>query len=69
VLPYTDTNYGNILSIWDRLFGTFAKMRNEEIVYGVDTYPDASENAKIGKLLKIPFNTYKAPTEAKLKEN
>ncbi|MEL6918684.1 MAG: sterol desaturase family protein, partial [Bacteroidota bacterium] len=32
VLPYTDTNYGNILSIWDRLFGTFANMRNEEIV-------------------------------------
>jgi len=23
VLPYTDSNYGNIFSVWDRLFGTF----------------------------------------------
>src|SRR5690606_2336888 len=22
-LPYTDSNYGNIFSIWDRLFGTY----------------------------------------------
>ena len=26
VLPYTDSNYGNIFSIWDRLFGTFMTM-------------------------------------------
>tara|TARA_B100001146_G_scaffold222580_1_gene235262 strand:+ start:1209 stop:1925 length:717 start_codon:yes stop_codon:yes gene_type:complete len=24
-LPYTDSNYGNIFSIWDRLFGTYRK--------------------------------------------
>ena len=24
-LPYTDSNYGNIFSIWDRLFGTLRK--------------------------------------------
>ncbi|MFD0860718.1 sterol desaturase family protein [Sungkyunkwania multivorans] len=64
LLPYTDTNYGNIFSIWDRLFGTFAKMRNEDIVYGVDSYPDINDNSNIGKLLKLPFQGYRPPTNA-----
>lgn len=68
VLPYTDTNYGNIFSIWDRLFGTFAKMRNEDLVYGVDTYPDVDSNAKVDKLLKLPFEGYRAPEGAKFEK-
>ncbi|EDP97856.1 sterol desaturase family protein [Kordia algicida OT-1] len=62
VLPYTDTNYGNIFSIWDRIFQTFATKDPETLVYGVDTYPDASENANLKSLLKIPFNKYRPPT-------
>ena len=58
-LPYTDTNYGNIFSIWDRLFGTFSKMKNEDISYGIDTYPDVTSNSKIGKLLRLPFGEYR----------
>jgi len=60
-LPYTDSNYGNIFSIWDRLFGTFMKLPNNQIVYGVDTYPSKKENSDIGALLKLPFNKYKSP--------
>lgn len=66
-LPYTDTNYGNIFSIWDRLLGSFSKMKNEEIVYGIDTYPDVDSNSKIGKLLKLPFGKYRATPDAKFK--
>jgi sterol desaturase/sphingolipid hydroxylase (fatty acid hydroxylase superfamily) len=62
VLPYTDTNYGNIFSIWDRIFQTFATKDPDTLVYGVDTYPDASENANLKSLLKIPFNKYRPPT-------
>ncbi len=68
VLPYTDTNYGNIFSIWDRLFGTFAKMRNEDLIYGVDSYPDVDSNSHIGKLLKLPFEGYRPPVGGKFKE-
>lgn len=64
-LPYTDTNYGNIFSIWDRLLGTFSKMKNEEIIYGIDTYPDVDSNSRIGKLLKLPFGKYRATPDAK----
>ena len=62
-LPYTDSNYGNIFSIWDRLFGTFMTLTKEEIIYGIDTYPDPKEHNQILNLLKIPFQ--KPP----LKEN
>ena len=62
-LPYTDSNYGNIFSIWDRLFGTFMTLPKEEIIYGIDTYPDPKEHNQILNLLKIPFQ--KPP----LKEN
>ncbi|MEA1785835.1 sterol desaturase family protein [Arenibacter sp. GZD96] len=69
VLPYTDTNYGNIFSLWDRFFGTFSKLPNAEIVYGVDTYPDAAKNAHLGALLKIPFTRYKPPKGNPAKKN
>jgi len=65
VLPYTDSNYGNIFSIWDRLFGTFSKMDNEKIVFGIDTHMSAHEHSRIGSLLKIPFQGYRPPTGAK----
>jgi len=33
---YLDKNYGDVLIIWDKLFGTFAKERNDvDIVYGL----------------------------------
>jgi sterol desaturase/sphingolipid hydroxylase (fatty acid hydroxylase superfamily) len=62
VLPYTDSNFGNIFSIWDRLFGTFMTMPREEMVYGIDTHMDPVENNKIMNLLKIPFQPYRQAT-------
>lgn len=61
-LPYTDSNYGNIFSIWDRLFGTYMYLDPEKITYGVDTFPDEKENSSIIGLLKQPFHKYRRPT-------
>jgi sterol desaturase/sphingolipid hydroxylase (fatty acid hydroxylase superfamily) len=61
-LPYTDTNFGNIFSIWDRLLGTFSYFEREKIIYGVDVFPDAEKNTQIGSLLKLPFEKYQRPT-------
>jgi sterol desaturase/sphingolipid hydroxylase (fatty acid hydroxylase superfamily) len=55
VLPYTDSNYGNIFSVWDRLFGTFTTLERNKIVYGVDTHMKQEENNVLGNLVKIPF--------------
>lgn len=62
-LPYTDSNYGNILSIWDRLFGTFMYMKRENIVYGIDTHMDEKENNNLTNLIKLPFQGYRPPTK------
>ncbi|APY10077.1 sterol desaturase [Seonamhaeicola sp. S2-3] len=61
-LPYTDSNYGNIFSVWDRLFGTFMKLDANKIVYGVDVFPNEKKNTHIGELLKQPFQKYDKPT-------
>jgi len=62
VLPYTDANYGNIFSIWDRMFGTYMYLAAEKIKYGVDVFPDEKENASIKGLLRQPFQPYRKPT-------
>jgi len=63
VLPYTDSNYGNIFSIWDRIFGTYMKLDREKLVYGVDVFPDEIKNSSITELLKQPFQKYEKPTK------
>ncbi|MCD8540785.1 MAG: sterol desaturase family protein, partial [Leadbetterella sp.] len=59
VVPYTDSNYGNIFSVWDRLFGTFRYLERERLVYGVDTCMDPEENEHILPMLKVPFENYR----------
>ena len=66
VLPYTDSNYGNIFSVWDRLFRTFLTFDRKNVVFGVDTYPKLSENNNLGNLLKIPFQTARFSDEIHL---
>jgi len=59
--PYSDMNYGNIFSIWDRLFGTFIKVDNTKLKYGVDTHMSQKEANDIATLLKMPFGKYRQP--------
>lgn len=62
VLPYTDSNYGNIFSVWDRLLGTYMEIDRDKLVYGVDVFPDEAKNSNIIELLKQPFQKYAKPT-------
>lgn len=68
MLPYTDSNYGNIFSIWDRLFGTYMDLDRKKLVYGVDTHMEAKENEHIMPLLKIPFQPYRNNTGVKFED-
>ncbi|WP_242157941.1 sterol desaturase family protein [Aestuariivivens sediminis] len=61
-LPYTDSNYGNIFSIWDRLLGTYMKLDPRDIIYGVDVFPNEKQNSNIKDLLIQPFQKYQKPT-------
>lgn len=68
MLPYTDSNYGNIFSVWDRLFGTYMDLDRKKLVYGVDTHMEPKENEHIMPLLKIPFQPYRSNTGVKFEE-
>ena len=54
-LPYTDSNYGNIFSVWDRLFGTFNHTPVEQLRYGLDVLDDTTDE-KLAYQLGVPFN-------------
>ncbi|RYY62637.1 MAG: sterol desaturase family protein [Chitinophagaceae bacterium] len=53
--PYTDSNYGAVFSIWDRLLGTFRKMDPDQIRYGLDRYYPNEHDENFMRLMKKPF--------------
>ena len=66
VLPYTDRNYGNIFSIWDRLLGTSITVNKmSDLIYGLDTHMKEKETSNIKTMLLIPFQKYRPPTGSK----
>lgn len=69
-MPYSDSNYGNIFSFWDKMFRTYEEVDNSKIRYGVDTHMDSVDHSNIAKMLKLPFEEYKGhidyPSEERL---
>lgn len=53
--PYTDSNYGAVFSIWDRLLGTFTSLDTKDIKYGLDRYYPAEKDENVMKLMVKPF--------------
>jgi sterol desaturase/sphingolipid hydroxylase (fatty acid hydroxylase superfamily) len=53
--PYTDSNYGGVFSIWDRLFGTFMKLDAKDIRYGLDKHYPNEKDEDFLSLMKKPF--------------
>lgn len=53
--PWTDMNFANIFSLWDRLFGTLVYDETSKIRYGIDTLDD-SHDENVAFQLMVPFN-------------
>lgn len=51
---YTDSNYGNVFIIWDKLFGTFKELPIEDIKYGLIEF-EAAKKQSFWYLLISPF--------------
>lgn len=58
-MPYSDMNYGNIFSFWDRIFRTYTVVDNKKLIYGVDTHMEKTVIESIAQILKLPFTPYK----------
>ncbi|MBI5915399.1 MAG: sterol desaturase family protein [Bacteroidetes bacterium] len=53
--PETDSHYGCVFSVWDRLFGTTSKLAVvERIQFGLNNFREPGEQT-VWKLLKMPF--------------
>ncbi len=52
--PWTDSNYGNILSVWDRLFGTYTYGKLQEVHYGLDIL-NPEKDEEIAYQMALPF--------------
>lgn len=68
--PYTDSNYGAILSVWDRVMGTFSTLDPHKITYGLDRYYPNNKDENFTQLMKHPFipGFYNQPGEKEIKE-
>jgi sterol desaturase/sphingolipid hydroxylase (fatty acid hydroxylase superfamily) len=51
---WTDSNYGNILSIWDRIFGTLVYDDPSKVTYGLDT-TDPERADDLSYQLSLPW--------------
>ena len=54
-LPQTDSNFGDVFTLWDRLFGTYSRYPPAEVSYGVDTVYAPEHNARFLDVLLMPF--------------
>ena len=53
--PWTDMNFANSFSIWDRIFGTLVYEDPSLVRFGIDTLDDATDE-NIGYQFRIPFD-------------
>jgi sterol desaturase/sphingolipid hydroxylase (fatty acid hydroxylase superfamily) len=50
-LPATNKNFGDVFSIWDRLFGTFIDLPKHRTVFGLDTHMNGQIDHRISGYL------------------
>jgi sterol desaturase/sphingolipid hydroxylase (fatty acid hydroxylase superfamily) len=55
-LPYTNRNYGDVFSIWDRIFGTFIELPRKDVIFGLDTHLNPKLNTNYRRILAFPFS-------------
>jgi sterol desaturase/sphingolipid hydroxylase (fatty acid hydroxylase superfamily) len=61
-LQDTNSNYGTILTLWDRLFGSFRRHPPDPVAsFGVETLRDPRALG-IARLLALPFTLPKDPS-------
>jgi sterol desaturase/sphingolipid hydroxylase (fatty acid hydroxylase superfamily) len=53
--PYTDRNYGDVFSVWDRLFGTYAQLQICVTKFGIDTHPRKQITENFKEVMLLPF--------------
>lgn len=66
--PYTDSNFGNIFSFWDRLFGTYRALPQADIEYGIDTHRATADHSGIVHMFALPFRPLRKKAGSKFSD-
>lgn len=61
--PFTDSNYADVLIIWDRLMGTYRRIDKNDLIYGLETYPEVEQNWHFQSTVVLPFKTLVYPED------
>ena len=61
--PGTNCNYGDVFSVWDRLFGTYVDLPEGELVFGLDSLAGRDPDETLLKILSriAPSRWWPAP--------
>ena len=51
--PHTDRNYGNVFSLWDRMFGTLTSLPEGGPIFGVDTHMDPALTGSYRRMMAV----------------
>ncbi len=62
-MPHTNRNYGDVFSIWDRMFGTFTELPANDTVFGLDTHMDEAVNGNYLGIVRMPFQSLMLETD------
>lgn len=64
--PQTDSNFGEVLTIWDRLFGTYTCPRRVPAPagFGLDEFAEA-RHQQLGALLALPLRTFRKESKVR----
>ena len=62
--PHTDRNYGNVFSLWDRMFGTLTALPPGGPVFGVDTHMDEALTGSYARMMAAPLRRAPVVTPA-----
>jgi sterol desaturase/sphingolipid hydroxylase (fatty acid hydroxylase superfamily) len=54
-MPYTNSNYGDVFSVWDHLFRTHATLDAANTDIGLDTHLHPAGDAGFVEALGMPF--------------
>lgn len=65
---FTDSNYGDFFSIWDRLFGTYNKVNPKQLQFGLQDSMDDKQHT-LWYMISAPFRKQNYNSESKFYEN
>lgn len=67
-LPATNRNFGDVFSVWDRVFGTFIDLSRDETVFGLDTHMDGQIDRHLIKYVTIISEFFRGLRRARLNQ-